>query len=156
MRRFEKMLYRGAGYTILIMTFFYIFATLAKLESTSMGMGKFFLILAFGMIASFAELVYEIISMKKIFRCLFHYAVLLIAFGVIFITGDFFNITGPSSVFVAITVFTLIYIVFIGIVYLVRLSLSHIDDAIDNRRDRKEKNNEGKKQKSNSYSPRFK
>ncbi len=159
MRRIEKMLYSGAGYTILIMTFFYIFAIAAELEGTSIGIGKFFLILAFGMIAAGAELVYELLSVKRIIRSVIHYAILLVAFCVIFIAGDFFNITGPASVFVAITLFTVIYLVFVGIVCLIRRSVQRADNALEGKI--KKRANNGKTMKKaerdkEEYTPRFK
>ena len=153
------MLYSGAGYTILIMTFFYIFALSANLESTAIGVGKFFLILAFGMITAIAELIYELLSLRKVFKCLIHYAILLAAFCIIFIAGDFFNITGPASVFVAITVFTLIYAVCVGIVYLVRRGVAGADKAIDSRINKGSSDSgkaSKKKQDKNNYTPRFK
>lgn len=156
MRKLEKTLYLGAAYTVLIASAFYIFALAAKLESTSLGIGKFFLIFAFGMICAIAELVYGLLDLRKWLKAVIHYAILLTAFCVIFLLGDFFLVKGASSVFVAITLFTAMYAIFVGTLYLIRKTVSKADDALDKKTGTSRKNGKKDEKPKADYTPRFK
>lgn len=156
MQRIKKMLYSATAYTVLFVSFFYIFALAANLESTSISVGRFFLIFAFSIICSTAELIYELLSFKKWIRVLIHYAILLLAFCIIFISGDFFTLKGWASVFVATVLFTALYFVFAGTFYLIRKTVDKADTALDRRIEAREKAIKSKDKKQETYTPRFK
>ena len=154
MRRFEKMLLCGTGYTVLILTMFYIFAAIVGFEDKSISIGRFFIVLAFGMIIALAELIYNLLTLKRVFKYLIHYALLLIAFIIVFMLGEFITVNGPASVFVGVTIFTALYFLIYGIVYLVRRTVGAADDRLD-----KHLNQKADSRKVDSkpkYTPKFK
>ena len=154
MKRFDKMLLCGSSYTVLILTIFYIFAAIAGFDDTSISVGRFFIILAFGMIIALAELICSILTVKRIFKYLIHYFLLLIAFIVVFMVGEFITVNGPASVFVGIVIYTLFYFLILGIVYLVRRAVNVADTKLDKHIFKKtEKQAEKDKPK---YTPKFK
>jgi hypothetical protein len=134
MKRIEKTLERGSGYTLLILILFYLFAVVANFESKSISFSKFLLILAFGMMISVAELIYSLLNMKAILKIVIHYALLLTSFLIIFLTGDFFTLKGFGGVLVAVIIFTFLYFVIYGIIRLIRVTVGAADKAIDNRK----------------------
>ena len=83
MRRINKIFLTGCGYAILILSLFYIFAAVSQFVSQSIAPGQFVLILSFGFIISLAEFMYEELKVKRIYKCLIHYGVLLVAFSTI-------------------------------------------------------------------------
>ncbi len=155
MRRFERMLLCGTGYTVLILTLFYIFAAIARFEEMSIGVGRFFIILAFGMLIALAELIYGLLTLKRVFKCLIHYSLLLLAFIIVFMLGEFITVNGPASVFVGITVFTLFYLLIFGIVYLVRRTVGAADNKLDKKIAQK-KSAKPKENEKPKYTPKFK
>ena len=148
MRKLEKLFLTGCGYAILILTLFYIFAAATKLTATAIAPAQFFLILLFGFIISLAELMYNLLNVRKIFRCLIHYAVLLVAFCAIFIISGNISAGKASSVFVAVILFTMLYFAIWFTVHLVRKTISKADDALDNRM-------HSKKEKKTKYKPLY-
>ena len=141
MRRINKLFLTGCGYAILILTLFYAFAAVSNFVSRSIAPGQFALILAFGFIISLAEFMYGELKMKQALKCLIHYAVLLVAFYVIFVISGNISVQRPAAVFGAIVIFTALYFAVYAIVSLVRRAINRADDALDRKTAGKAKEN---------------
>lgn len=131
MKKIEKTLLAGAAYTVGIIALFYLFAAITEFVSPAITTGQFFLILLFGMMISFTGFLCNLIKVNPIFRCLIHYAVLLVAFCFIFVISG--NITSgrASAVFVAIVLFTIFYFFGCFVVMLIRKSVNSLDAKLD-------------------------
>ena len=131
MRRIHKMFLSGCGYAILILILFYAFAAMSGFASQSIAFGQFALILMFGFIISLAEFMYEELKVKKVLKCLIHYAVLLVAFYVIFILSGNIAANRSGAVFVAIIIYTALYFILYVIVRFTRRAINRADDQLD-------------------------
>lgn len=131
MRRIHKIFLTGCGYAVLILSLFYAFAAISKFVSQSIAPGQFILIVSFGFIISLAEFMYEELKVKKIYKCLIHYGVLLIAFCLIFIVSGNISAQKPSAVFVAIILYTILYFAVWAIVHFVRKAINYADDKLE-------------------------
>lgn len=154
MRRIHKIFLAGCGYTVLILTLFYAFAVISKFVSQSIAPQQFSLILSFGFIISFAEFLYEELKLKKVYKCLIHYAVLLVAFCLIFIVSGNISAQKPSAVFIAIILYTILYFAIWAVVHFVRKSIDLADDKLDTKQKKSEKNGKNTSQKE-SYKPLY-
>lgn len=146
MKNIEKLLLTGCGYSVLILTIFYIFAALTGFSAPAIAPGRFALILFFGMIISFAELMYNCLKIKKSLRGIIHYGVLLVAFCVIFIISGNIISGKAAAVFVAVVVYTLLYFTMWLIIHFVRKAINAADNKIDKKIKPKQK--KGKEYKS--------
>ena len=131
MKNIEKVLLIGSGYTVLILTGFYIFALLAKLPSLSISIDKFFLILLFGMIISVTEELTSRIRLRGFYRHIIRYAVLLAAFALIVLPSVTLNVKDATFLFVALIIFTALYAAASAIVFAVRTGVRSLDKKID-------------------------
>ena len=130
MRKIERLLLTACGYSIFILTMFYVFAVLTNFTSPAIIPSQFALILLFGFIIALAEFLYNILKLKQALRCFIHYGILLLAFCIIFIISG--NIASkPSAVFVAVIIFTMLYFTTWGTVKLVRKTVTKADDYLD-------------------------
>ena len=150
MKRINKLLLNGCGYSVLILTLFYIFAAISKFTSLSIAPGQFALILSFGMIISLAEFLYESLSIKTLYKNLIHYFVLLAAFCVIFIISGNIKAQNPSVIFVATVIYTLLYFTVLAIVHFVRRAISSADDRLSSKTPKK------KEEKKQAYKSLYK
>lgn len=131
MRRIHKIFLTGCGYTVLILTLFYLFAALSKFTSQSIATGQFLLILFSGLAISMVEFLYESIKLKKIFRSAIHYFVLLIVFCLVFVISGKISAQSPAAIFIAIVIYTLLYFFILTIVHFVRKAINFADDKLD-------------------------
>ena len=131
MRRINKLFLTGCGYAILILTLFYAFAAVSKFVSQSIAPGQFALILTFGFIISLAELLYEKLKLKKVWKCLIHYGVLLVAFYIIFIISGNIALQRSAAIFAAVIIFTALYFTLYAIIHFVRHAIEKADDKLD-------------------------
>ena len=145
MRRINKLFLTGCGYTILILSLFYAFAALSELVSPAIAPQQFSLILTFGLLIALAEFMYEQLKIKTVFKCLIHYCVLLVAFCFIFIMSGNITNRGPSVVFVAVILYSVLYFVIWTIVHFVRKVINAMDDKLDARTQKVEEAKKAKK-----------
>ena len=131
MRKIEKLFLTGCGYSVLILTLFYLFAALTNFVSPAITTAQFTTIVVFGMIISLAELLYNTLKIKKIARCFIHYAVLFVAFFVIFIIIGKTTSGRAPAIFIAIVLYTILYFTLWLIIHLVRKTINTLDDKID-------------------------
>ncbi len=131
MRRINKIFLTGCGYAILILTLFYAFAAISQFVSQAIAPKQFALIVSFGFIISLAEFLYEELKLKKALKCVIHYAVLLVAFCLIFIVSGNISVQKPSAVFVAVILYTALYFTIWVIVHFIRKAINSADDKLD-------------------------
>ena len=131
MKKIENFLLTGSGYTVLILTIFYAFAAISKFTSPAITFPQYLLILAFGYIIAFAELIYNVLNLKSWLKGLIHYGVLLFAFCVIFIISGNIKAGRAAAVFAAIILFTMLYFALWGMIHLIRKTVRAADEKID-------------------------
>lgn len=152
MRRINKIFLTGCGYTILILSLFYAFAAISELISPAIAPQQFSLILTFGLLIALAEFMYEQLKIKKVFKCLIHYCVLLVAFCFIFIMSGNISKKGPSTVFVAVILYSVLYFVIWTIVHFTRKVINAMDDKYEARNKKVQATKEEKKPYKSLYS----
>ena len=141
MKKIESILLRGCGFTILILTLFYAFASFGKLTNQAIGFDIFALIFIFGQIISLTT---EILLLPRpIFaiRLLIHYASLMVAFCAIFIATGNIKADTPANIFSAVIVFTFLYAFFSGVVLLIKKLIGSLDNRIGKNKTNTDKNN---------------
>lgn len=144
----RKILVSTCVVATLISVFFYFLAAIVNeveslMDETAVTFRQFLLILLFSLLVALAN---RLLSVKKIpivARVAIHYATLLAAFLVVFVAAGKLKISGPSSVFLAVMIFTVLYAVFFVAGYF----LSRLF---------REKPDEKEKAENSAYRPRFK
>lgn len=137
MKKLEKALLTGCGYTVIILALFYLFAALTKFVSPAITTGQFFLILLFGMIISAIGLLCSLLNVSSILRCIIHYLVLLVAFCFIFIVSGNISSGKASAIFVAIVIYTVLYFVLWFTVTLIKKTVSLADAKLESKKGKK-------------------
>lgn len=111
MQKLLQIFRRSTIYETVILIVFYLFSFLLPLEQPGIGARYFFLILAFSIVLSLAQEIFNIKTIKTFVRYTLHFSVLLASFIVLyFLTGNYAQ-RGPSSFFVAIVLFTVGYVI---------------------------------------------
>jgi len=124
MSRIEKMLLRGAAFTVLFILIYFALAAIMGIEGVTVGAGRFFLILLFAYILAMADFVFEGIERMNIWlKRLCIYVISMLAFFFIFILGGNMKTTG-GAIFAALIIFTAVYSVGLGTVLLVKRTVS--------------------------------
>ena len=154
MRRINKIFLTGCGYTVLILSLFYAFAAINQFVSQAIAPGQFALILSFGFIISLAEFMYEELKLRRLYKCVIHYLILLVAFCLIFIVSGNISSQRPAAVFVAIFIYTLLYFLVWTLVHYFRKAINYADDKLDTRATANKPNSKDKKDKV-TYKPLY-
>lgn len=152
MKKIENLLLRAAGYTVLILLIFYIFGLLSDFSAPYIDFPTFLLILGFGVIISAVGLIFTVQKLHFSLRVLIHYAVLLTAFSLIFISTGNISKSGSGAVFVAVAIFTVFYAAIFGICCAIIYAIRKADAKID-KKIKAELKKEAKKEK---YKPLYK
>ena len=100
-----------------ISVFFYFLAAIVNeveelFDETAVTFRQFLLILLFSVLVALANRLLSVRRLHVALRVLIHYATLLAAFLVVFIWAGKLKISGPASVFLAIMIFSVLYLVF--------------------------------------------
>ena len=133
MKKIEKIALSACALTVIILTFFYLFALIGQLTDPMISFTTFLLILGFSLIISLTSLILRIERMKMIVRIIIHYASLLVAFTVIFLISGNLSAGGTPVVFSAIVVFTFLYAVIFALTYFIKRTIGAADKKIDKR-----------------------
>ena len=152
MEQIEKFIKTACMYTVIILFFFYVFAVSNSFDETSIGFGRFALILLFGAIISLAEYIFAI-KISRVFTVLLHYSVLLFAFIIVFLVSGVLGNAG-SRIFVSAVIFTILYAFIFILVYFAKKGVAGLDEKL-NKKIPSSKKGRGTKAKS-SYEPKFK
>ena len=139
MKKLENLLLRGCGYTILITVLFFLVAVIGEYTNAAIDFPTMALIFVFGIIISTADLVLGAERLKRVFRVMIHYCVLLLAFFFVFILAGKLRTGGASAIFASIVIFTFLYAFIFTLTYLIRLAVKRADGAIDKKAARKQK-----------------
>ena len=131
MKRLENLLLKGCGFTIAILTLFYLFPALSKAANESISFSTFALIFGFGMLISVATMIFEIKSINSAIRILIHYLALMVAFCVVFISTGNISADTPAKVFTAVIIFTVFYAFFFGLTVATKKLVKLIDEKAD-------------------------
>ncbi len=137
MKKLENLLLKACGYTVLILTLLYSFASAENFNESKVGFSTFALILLFGILISLATLVLGMKKPKLPLRILIHYGTLLLAFFVIFMTNGRISVDSPAKTFSTIIIFTLLYALLFGTVYLIRRLVKSADRKLDKKQSKK-------------------
>ena len=112
MKAFKKFIFGACLYTVCILTLFYMFALISKMDNPSIGISKYFTIFLFGAIISASTLVFET-KLNTLLKYAINYVALLTTFCVIFLTSDSGTENAVARAFAAIFIFTLFYALFL-------------------------------------------
>lgn len=131
MKKIKNLLLGACGYTVLILALFYIFAAISKFTDARIGFSMFTIIFGFGCLISLAGMILGIEKIKKPFRILIHYSILLVSFSVIFIVSGNIASSGAAAIFSAVVIFTFFYALIFALTYLAIHAVSSADKHID-------------------------
>lgn len=120
MNRILKTAQDAALYTVLITALFLLFAAVTGYETPAITAGRFFTILAFGIILSLADLLFLLKSIPQIVKIALHYAISLTAFLVLFLFVGGMIPRGATTVFAITFLFTALYFLLLLILSLLR------------------------------------
>lgn len=151
MKTLENILLKACGYTVLIMTVFYLFGLIGEIGAAFISFTTFLTVALFGLLIALAELVLNIRKIHIAFRVLIHYLVLLVAFNVVFISSGNLSVSSGGEIFSAIVIFTVLYAIMFGLVYIIRRFITKGDSFIDKNKFK----NHDKKRKESEYKPLY-
>lgn len=123
----RKILVSSCVVCTLISVFFYFVAAIVNeveslFDETAVTFRQFLLILLFSLLVALANRLLSVAKLHIAWRILIHYATLLAAFLIVFVAAGKLKISGPSSVFLSIMIFTVLYAVcFVAGYFLLRL-----------------------------------
>ena len=129
MQRIEKFIKTACTYTVVILFFFYLFAVTNGFDETSIGFGRFGLVLLFGVVIALADFIFTM-QISKLFTVLLHYCVLLFAFIVIFLASGVLGSAG-SRIFISAIVFTILYAILFAAIYFGKKGVSKLDTKLN-------------------------
>ena len=136
MKRLENLLLKACGFTIAILTLFYLFPSLSKAQDEAISFSTFALIFGFGFVISVATMIFDIKSINLAIRLLIHYFSLMLAFCVVFISTGNISADSSAKVFTAVIMFTIFYAFFFALAYGIKKLVNHIDNKVDSRTNR--------------------
>ena len=134
MKRIQHLLLNACAYTVALLTVLYIFAELTDVKY-GISFGRFILVFAFGAVIAVASLILNSKSISKPMGIVIHYAVLLLAFIILFVVIG--NISTGGKIFAAIIIFSFFYaLVFISLA-LINRAVKTADKKFDKKHPKK-------------------
>ena len=152
MKKIESLLFHSTAYTVLILLMFYLFGVASDFTDAYISFPTFMTILGFGVIISLAGMIFGIKKIHMALRTLIHYAVLLIAFCVIFISAGNISSGGQGAIFISVAIFTVFYFIIFAISLIIITAVRKADANIDRKIEAEAK----KKQNKKKYKPLYK
>ena len=116
-KKIEKIIFHTCAYAVITSVLFFIFAAIAGMESTSISIGRYFLIIGFSLLIALSELIFGIKALNKLVCYLIHFSALFIAFLVVFILINEQSFK-PSFILSSLVIFTLCYALILGLTHL--------------------------------------
>ena len=142
----RKILVSSCVICTLISIFFYFITAIVNADETlidpAINLPQFLLILLFSLLVALANRLLSVKKLHILLRILIHYATLLAAFLIVFVSAGKLKISGAASLFLAIVIFTVLYALFFVAGYF----LLRLFGAIPGKE---------KKGKNQEYTPRF-
>ena len=151
MKILKNLISKTSGYTVFIITLFYLFCISTDYNDGYISFSTFGTIFLFGFIISLSELIFEIKKIHIVLRWLIHYFTLLIAFFAVFTSSGNIITHIIEDVFILVIVFSIFYAVMFAFVYIFRLIYRKIDNKIDLAVSKKELS----KSKDSTYKPLY-
>lgn len=111
MQKLWQILRRGMVYETGILIIFYLFSFMVPMKQPGISAPKFFLILGFSLLLTFAQEIFTIQKMPLIARYALHFGALLTSFILLYVLAGLYKAKGPSSFFVSIVLFILGYVI---------------------------------------------
>ena len=149
MEKIKRIALNSCAFTVLIAVLFFAFAKISGLSEVKIDFLHFFVILLFGIVVAIANTLFEIPRLHIVWKFLIHYAILFVAFYIVFL--NFANIDsnkGAAVIFTALIVFTFLYVVVAFIAWLFKKAFK-----IAAKSSTVKESNAPKKE---SYTPRYK
>ena len=131
MKKIQSLLLNATAYTVLILALFYLFAAVTGYTQGGIGFPMYALILGFGLVISLASLIFKAEKLSRPVQFIAHYAVLFVAFLLIFVISGNIKGQGESVIFSSILIFTFFYAIVSAVVYLCRRAISRADKKVD-------------------------
>ncbi len=149
MKRLEKLLYHTCTFTVLISLLFLIITMIGTgAKDLSIGATQYFIILLFSLIIAITNMIFEIKALKLYVKLPIHFAVLFLAFFIIFANGNAFVVDSAADFMVVFLVFLFLYALFAGVAFLVIRGVKKLDKKLPETKT--------KEPAKKDYSPRFK
>lgn len=141
MKKLERLLLRGSGFSVLFLIIYYSIAAMMSFDDVTVGAGRFFTVLLFGYLLAMADFVFSGLSINVWLKRLGIYAVSAAAFVFIFIVGGGLG-TSAAKIFAAIIIFTAIYAIGLAVILLIRRTLRGAEAKSKKRNEPEKKKNE--------------
>ena len=150
MKRLQSIFLNGCAYTVLISVLILAITTLMS-ETGNLGISftRYLIFIVCGFAVALANLIFEMRAVPFYARSLLHYVALLVAFLIIFTTDGVLSMNRISDFFVAIIIFTILYIVVFVITYFTKKAFIKLESKAQKGVDRS-------KQPSQKYESKFK
>ena len=131
--------------SVMILITFYLFALATGFTTPMIDFTKFAVILLFGLLISCVNLVLSYEKLRLPIRIAAHYAILLVAFSVIFIVGGNLGGGNMGAIAAAVIVFTFLYAVIFPISYVLVKGVREADKRVGDRLSKSGTKKENKK-----------
>lgn len=109
MKIFKDFILKASAYTVLTLSLFYIYGGISSLNENGIHWTRFLIIAGYSCLIAGVELLNSCLTIKHIFKVIVHYSILLIGFIIIFFTAGTSSFK-PSTLFIAVILFTVIYL----------------------------------------------
>ena len=109
MKKGAEFVLRGCGYTVMIAFILYTVLAISGVTDQGIPIAKFLVVFAYGLLASGAQEAYHGLKAKLPLRVAIHYLMLLAGFIVLYVASGVNASVNASKIFIAITIFTLLY-----------------------------------------------
>ena len=133
MKKIENLVLSACAFTVMILFLFYLFAVIGQFTEPTITFPTFLLIFGFSAIIAVTSMILRVERLKMFTRIAIHYASLLIAFTVVFLTSGNLASGGTPIVFSAVVVFTFLYGIIFTATYFICKGLRSADRKISNR-----------------------
>ena len=149
MKRLEKLLYHTCTFGVLIYLLFVVFTLITTGKNEiSVEASTFFVILLFSLIISITNMIFEINVLKIYVKLPVHFAVLFVAFYIIFANKGTLSVDSAADFMVVFCIFAFFYALLSAIAILVIKSVRRLDTKLPEKK--------AKSTEKSDYSPRFK
>lgn len=149
MKRLEKLLYHTCTFGVLIYLLFVVFTLITTGKNEiSVDASTFFVILLFSLIISITNMIFEVNVLKIYIKLPVHFAVLFVAFYIIFANKGTLAVDSAADFMVVFCIFAFFYALFSAIAILVIKSVRRLDTKLPEKK--------AKSTEKSDYSPRFK
>lgn len=109
MKKFLDFILRGCGYTVMIAFILYTVLAISGVTDQGIPVSKFVAVFAYGLLAAGAQSAYHTLKVNLAIRVAVHYTMLLAGFIALYLTSGVNASVNASKIFIAITIFTLLY-----------------------------------------------